>query len=286
MNDTAIEPENPPIFLKLGGSLITEKDRPRTPRLNTINRLASEISTAFARKPNLRLVLGHGAGSFGHVSAQEHGTRAGVRTPEEWRGFAEVWWDASTLNRMVMEALQSAGLPAIAFPPSAGVTAHDGQVARWDLYPLKAALREGLLPVVYGDVIFDVHRGGTILSTEDLFAHLARELHPSRILLAGIEPGVWADYPQCTRLVHEITSENIAEIAMGLGGSVAADVTGGMESKVHHSLELVLANPGSEVLIFSGEERRTVRETLLGGKFGTVVTSGNRNHHSPEQPIV
>jgi isopentenyl phosphate kinase len=276
MTDIDIELENRLIFLKLGGSLITEKDRPRTPRLNTINRLASEISAALARKPALRLVLGHGAGSFGHVSAQEHGTRAGVRTQEEWRGFAEVWWDAATLNRMVMEALRSAGLPVIGLAPSASVTAHDGRVDRWDLYPLKAALREGLLPVVYGDVIFDAHRGGTILSTEDLFAYLARELHPSRILLAGIEPGVWADYPDCTKLVHEITPENIAEIAMGLGGSVAPDVTGGMESKVHHSLELVLANPGSEVLIFSGEERRTVRETLLGGDFGTVVRAGNR----------
>jgi isopentenyl phosphate kinase len=269
-------------FLKLGGSLITDKSRPRTPRLDTIKRLAEEISAALAEEPSLRLILGHGAGSFGHVSAREHGTRAGVRTPEEWRGFAQVWWDASTLNHLVMGALNAAGLPAIALPPSASVIASDGRVASWDLYPLRAALREGLLPVVHGDVIFDLQRGGTILSTEDLFAHLAREIHPSRILLAGIEIGVWADYPQCTRLVSEITPRNISEIAPSLRGSIATDVTGGMESKVYHSLELVKANPGLEVSIFSGEEMGIVKGALLGSQEGTLI-SGNAAGSTPSQ---
>lgn len=55
------------------------------------------------------------------------------------------------------------------------------------------ALANGILPVVYGDVVFDEVRGGTILSTEDLFQHLAHQLHPERVLLAGLEAGVWAD---------------------------------------------------------------------------------------------
>lgn len=258
------------VFLKLGGSLITEKNKPRTPRLETMARLAGEIAAAMQTASGLQLIVGHGAGSFGHVSANKYGTRQGVHTPEAWLGFAEVWWDASALNRLVVSALRDTGLPAIAFPPSASVIARNREVASWDLTPLKLALRAGLLPVIFGDVVFDLERGGTILSTEDLFTHLARHLRPGRVLLAGIEPGVWADFPHCTRLITEITPDNFPEVARGLRGSAATDVTGGMASKVEQSLKLV-QEIDQEVLIFSGETKGLLQVTLLGQKIGTSI---------------
>jgi len=260
-------------FLKLGGSLITDKNQPRTPRMDVIARLAEEIAAACARNPDLCLIVGNGAGSFGHVPARRFGTRQGVHTPEEWRGFVEVWRDAAALNRLVTDALHAAGLPAMAFPPSASVTARDGQVVAWDLAPIRAALQVGLLPVVQGDVIFDTVRGGTILSTEDLFEHLARHLLPERILLAGIEEGVWADFPACSRLIPEITPSNLPEIASALGSSTATDVTGGMASKVKQSLALVQEIPGLEVFIFSGDRPGLVKDTLIGASVGTRIRS-------------
>ena len=276
------------VFLKLGGSLITDKAVPRTPRLEVLARLAQEIADARKVNPSLRLLLGHGSGSFGHVPARQHGTRQGVRTPEQWRGFAEVWWDAASLNRLVVDALREAGLPVVSFPPSASVTARDGQVAAWDTSPLCAALEDGLLPVIQGDVIFDSVRGGTILSTEELFVHLARQLYPARLLLAGIEPGVWRIYPppspgssfarssslhlgQGKMIFPEITSENIGDVLPALGGSQATDVTGGMASKVRQMLALVQELPELEVLIFSGQKPGLVRETLLGAMEGTKI---------------
>jgi len=111
-------------FIKLGGSLITEKGREATPRLDVINRLASELSDIRKSNPDLRILLGHGSGSFGHVPAQKYNTRAGVHTPEEWGSFIEVWQQAAALNHIVMDALLAAGLPAIGFPPSASVSAN------------------------------------------------------------------------------------------------------------------------------------------------------------------
>lgn len=258
-------------FLKLGGSLITEKSRPQTARPAALARLAGEISEALSQNPSLRLILGHGSGSFGHVSGNRYGTRQGVRTPQGWRGFAEVWWDASSLNRLVMAALQAVGLPAVAFPPSAAAIARDARVASWDFAPLQAALEAGLLPVVYGDVAFDSVRGGTILSTEDLFAYLAERLEPGRLLLAGIEPGVWADYPACTRLIPEITPSSWNAVAPLLGGSGATDVTGGMAGKVSAMLALVERLPALEVLIFSGETPGLVQAALGGAQVGTRI---------------
>jgi isopentenyl phosphate kinase len=124
---------------------------------------------------------------------------------------------------------------------------------------------------VYGDTVFDRARGGTILSTEDLFDHLAMQLHPTRILLAGLESGVWQDYPACTRLVPVITKGNLAEIGPSLGESAATDVTGGMASKVQQSLALVDRVPGLEILIFSGEEPQALQNAVLGRRVGTVI---------------
>ncbi|MCS6908243.1 MAG: isopentenyl phosphate kinase [Anaerolineales bacterium] len=265
---------SPLIFLKLGGSLITEKHRPYTARLETLRRLAEEIAHARQSVPELRLVVGHGAGSFGHVPAKRYGTRQGVHTPEEWLGFAEVWREAATLNRLVVEALLAAKLPVISLPPCASVTAEDGKVAVWELYPIRAALQAGLLPLIFGDVVFDRHRGGTILSTEDLFEHLARQLRPRRILLAGIEEGVWSDFPQCTQLVREITPADLYQGRLQLGGSQAPDVTGGMESKVRQSLAWVQELPELEVLIFNGEKPGAVRRALMGETLGTRIHAG------------
>lgn len=258
-----------PIFLKLGGSLITEKTQTHTARMEVITRLAGEIAQALDEQPNIRLVLGHGSGSFGHIPAKKYGTRQGVHTEEEWQGFKEVWYEASKLNRMVVEALLAVGLPAITFPPSATVIAHRGEIIRWDLTALEYALAHSLLPVVYGDVAFDDRLGGTILSTEDLFAHLALKLHPSRMLLAGLEEGVWEDYPLCTQLIPEISTRNLSQLVGNLAGSAGTDVTGGMESKVRQTLEVVEKVPDLQAWIFSGDTPGNIYRALTGASLGT-----------------
>lgn len=263
------------VFLKLGGSLITDKTRPHTPRIEVLARLAGEIAQARRENPDLQMILGHGSGSFGHVPAKQHGTRSGVHTPEQWVGFVEVWQEAWQLNRLVMQALASAGLPALAFAPVASVLAEAGRVLDWNLESMRIALSVGLLPVVYGDVIFDRQLGGTILSTEDLFEYLAIHLLPKRILLAGIDDGVWADFPACTRFVRRITPNSWPKIQPTLGGSAATDVTGGMLSKVKASLALVQQIEGLEIRVFSGYETGAIYRALIGDEVGTLICAAN-----------
>ncbi|TLN11867.1 uridylate kinase, partial [bacterium] len=173
-------------FLKLGGSLITDKSTARTTRHVDLARLASEIADALEKDPAMKLVLGHGSGSYGHFAAKKYGTFDGVHTELQWRGFAEVWRDARELNEIVMGALAQVGLPVMAFPASAIVTSANRSVLHWETETLEKALSHGLIPVVQGDVVFDSILGGTILSTEDQFYHLAKRLEPRRILLDAL----------------------------------------------------------------------------------------------------
>jgi isopentenyl phosphate kinase len=275
------------IFLKLGGSLITDKTQPYTPRLDLIEDVALQISTAIKNQPNLRLVIGHGSGSFGHVAASEYHTRAGFvprasplihRERDEtegnyWKGFAEVWYQASALNRFVMKALNKTNVPSIALPPSANVIASDGQVSIWETTAIRMALAAGLVPVIYGDVAFDEVRGGTILSTEDLFGFLARALNPQRILLAGLESAVWEDFPARTRKIATITPQSFDGIRAGVGQADGADVTGGMQAKVTQMLDLVQQNPEMKIQIFSGAEPGSIGRALAGETLGTWISA-------------
>ena len=274
------------VFLKLGGSLITDKTQPYTPQLDVIKDVALQIATVLQTHPNLRLVIGHGAGSFGHVPASEYHTRDGLprssplihRERDEsedsyWKGFAEVWYQASALNRFVVKALHKAGVRAIALPPSSSVIASNGQVLVWETTPIRMSLSSRIVPVIFGDVVFDEIRGGTILSTEDLFTHLAHALNPERILLAGLETAVWEDFPTRTQKIEKITPGSYADVSEGVGKSTGADVTGGMQSKVDQMLELVQKNSELTVQIFSGAQPGNIVRALTGEVLGTLISA-------------
>ncbi len=259
-------------FLKLGGSLITDKSTPLTAKRAVIARIASEIAQYRKEHPEEKLLIGHGSGSFGHAIASQYGTQNGVRTPEEWRGFVEVWSAARALNQIVIEELTSAGLPVINFPPSAGLVSKDHTPIHWDIHSLELALLHSLIPVVQGDVVFDLTLGGTIFSTEEVFSFLAHILKPNRILLAGVEEGVYPDVEKSGEIIERITPETFREIQPSLSGSAATDVTGGMLSKVEGMLALLEALPGLEIQIFSGAVEGNIHHALAGAHLGTYIS--------------
>lgn len=273
------------VFLKLGGSLITDKDKPYTARLDKLAELALEIKTVLASNPNLLLILGHGSGSFGHTAAKKHGTRDGTplhlppfsekmggeKEGGYWHGFAEVRFQAAELNRYVMESLMNAGVAAIAFPPSSSMVSNNRKVTHHNILTMRKSLEAHLLPVVHGDVAFDESLGGTILSTEDVFAFLAEQFSPTRILLAGMEAGVWEDFPARTKLVSEIQFADYEKMRAGIGGSASTDVTGGMKAKVEEMLALIQKNKGLTVQIFSAEENGFLTRALKGENVGTLL---------------
>lgn len=257
-------------YLKLGGSLITDKSRPNTIRRAVIRRLAQEIKSALAASKDLRLILGHGSGSFGHVPASHFHTRQGVKTAEQWRGFAQVHYEAAALNRILITALRNAGIDALTFDPLSLFTASSDD-AQKRLSPIFEMIGHGIVPVVYGDAVLDKRLGGTILSTEEVFALLAKaNSSQARWLLAGDEPGIWRDYPARKHLIKEldvaIFNQKHVEF---IQGASAVDVTGGMLSKVETAASLLNDGLAEEVIIFSGLKPGNVHRALLGEVPGT-----------------
>lgn len=238
-------------FIKFGGSVITAKTEREAADLPVITRLAAELAAARAARPDLALILGHGSGSFGHHYAARYGVHHGLPPGSDYHGFALTAGAALRLNRIVVDALLAADLPALSLQPSASLQASSGQIVRWHTEPIQTALAHRLIPVIHGDVAFDTIQGSAIISTEALLAHLAltTEMRPSRIILVGEAAVYTADPrrdPTATR-IPLITAANLASVLQGAAGSHAVDVTGGMRSKLNLMWQLVQANPHLDV---------------------------------------
>lgn len=263
------------IFLKLGGSAITDKTREATAREDVIRRIAREIKNARGENPALGILLGHGSGSFGHFAAQKFGY--GERG--NWRAYAETGASAARLNRIVTDAFLSEGVPVVSMQPSASVRCRDSELIDLAVEPIRIALAHNLLPLVYGDVAFDETRGRTIVSTEMIFAYLAPMLKPSRIVLAGIADGVFTADPlkePSAQLIREITPATFPQIESQLRGSHGYDVTGGMIAKVKTVLALVEREPSITVHLLSAMRAGVIERALAQEEFdaGTLIHAG------------
>jgi isopentenyl phosphate kinase len=207
------------------------------------------------------------------VAAKKYRTRDGVRDAFDWLGYAEVAASAARLNQIVTDLFVAEGVPVISFPPSASARCEDGRLIHLDTDSIRHALSHRLVPLVQGDVALDTVRGGTIVSTEDVFVYLASEFRPARILLAGEVDGVYAKASLRGQVIDLITPANVDRYAAALGGSHGTDVTGGMIDKVDQMLKLVTQQPSIAVTIFSGAQPRNVERLLIepARSIGTTI---------------
>jgi isopentenyl phosphate kinase len=265
-------PVTAPVFLKLGGALLTEKGRRETSRPAVIDRLVREVA-AWAATSGEPLVLGHGSGSFAHFAVRTTGF---LDRPHPL-ATARIAAAARRLDAQVIDALIGVALPAVPVPAAALAVCVDGAVVDVRAELVAVLLAAGLLPVIYGDAAPDTVRGGAIASTEPILVALARHLAPSRIILATDVDGVYPVDPHHDPTVRALpvltpaTADALGVIAGARPG--ATDVTGGMGSKVQLMLGLVTTHPALEVRIVSGLRPGAV-EAALGGApqaGGTVI---------------
>ncbi|WP_247001297.1 isopentenyl phosphate kinase [Halosolutus gelatinilyticus] len=256
------------IVCKLGGSVITDKERPETLDGQALDRAAGAIAAAMGERDGSTgscgealadgLVLVHGGGSFGHHSASEHGVSTTDGTSDA-DAVLDVHGAMKTLNGFVLSRLRDRDVPAVPVHPfsaahreaDAALTLPTGQVT--------TLLEEGFVPVLHGDVIAHAGRGATIVSGDELVAELARDLDADRIGLCSTVSGVLDENDD---VIDRIDSYE--DVRAVLGESEATDVTGGMAAKVRALLELEA--PAS---IFGLED---LEAFLAGSNPGTTVS--------------
>lgn len=251
------------ILIKIGGSLITDKNKPFSLNQTNLDIITEEIAYLF-KQDKFKIILGHGSGSFGHSVASKYQTQNGVNpeNPDQVLGMALVKEAASRLNQIILQTFLNKQIPAVALQPGSFIFANRKklEVAFW--HNLNHLLALPVLPVVYGDVIFDQQLTATIFSTETILAEIAKLLSQQgqevSIVHCGATEGV---YDANNQTIPLITPYNFDQIKLMVTGSGGIDVTGGMIHKVQTSLDLTKF--GITSYITDGVTRGSLRRLLL-----------------------
>lgn len=119
------------------------------------------------------------------------------------------------LHDIVLESAVRVGLPVMSISASSSALCSNGALVSLAHQQIELALSHNLIPLVHGDVAFDSERGGTVISTEEIFSFLATKLSPSLVLLAGIEEGVltrWPDGDVIAQLPREGSAGTVSDL--------------------------------------------------------------------------
>lgn len=258
--------------LKLGGSVITHKEKPLTANLKAINRLSREISEAKVS----RLILIHGGGSFGHPLAKQYALKEGYKEKSQLLGFSKTRQAMATLNKLIVDALMRQNIPVVGLQPSAFIVTSSGRTSRIEEQPLRKLLEIGLVPVLYGDAVLDFHLGFTILSGDQLAASLALQLDASQIILGIDVDGLYTSDPKSSssaRLIPKITLPELKNIQHQIEEAKVTDVTQGMLGKVSELMPAV--EKGISALIVNAAKPDNIYKALKGERVtGTTIVKG------------
>ncbi len=261
--------EAKPTILKIGGSVITDKNEELSARLKEINRLADEIKNANAKN----LIIVHGGGSFGHPLAQRYSIKEGFKTEEQRSGFAETHYVMTVLNGLFMDALIWRGIPAISITPLSCMLTKKGRIACFEKAPLETALKMDFIPVMYGDAVFDADLGFTILSGDQIVSYIAKKFNAKNIVIGVDVDGLYDADPKIkkkAKIFTHLTLEELKRLGKNLGKSTACDVTGGMFGKIIELLPAI--ELGIPVKIVNATKPNYIYRVLKGEKVkGTLI---------------
>ncbi len=261
-----------PIMLKLGGSVITVKDKFLTPNTEAINRLAEEVADSEVS----HLVIVHGGGSYGHPIAARYKITEGFKGKHQLIGFSETHNAMMSLNKLIVEALIGKGLPALSISPSSSIITRHGRIHDIPLDILTHAVSMGFIPVSYGDPVLDHEKGFAILSGDQLISILAVKLGAEKVIVGVDVDGLYTSDPKTNpsaQLIEHATLGDLRELVGEVSGSKTVDVTGGMMGKIFE-LTLPVMN-GIEVLIVNALKPDNIRRALSGENVrGTRIIKG------------
>jgi isopentenyl phosphate kinase len=256
-------------LLKLGGSVITRKEEQFTVNICNIQRLAKEIANTLPQK----IAIIHGGGSYGHPLAKQYEINKGYYYPEQLLGFSKTHQAMVELNKIIINNLLNAKVPAFGISPSSFITTENARITKLDIKIIENLLDSGMIPVLYGDAVLDTKQRFAILSGDQLIVEMALKLKAEKIIFGSDVDGVFTANPKIipdARLIENFSLKNLHDL-IKKGESSNNDVTGGMIGKIIESKEAVKA--GIEVMLVNASLPKRVQNALLGKKVkGTMLT--------------
>ena len=248
------------ILIKLGGSIITNKEKPLSVRRKTINKLAKSL-----KKINEPTIIVHGGGSYGHYWSVKYN----MHTKEkkyDLRGVAIVKNSMIELNKIILDSLLKNKLNPYCLPPTDFMSGNKPISKK--VKEIEKIAKSGLIPVTYGDALWYGQKKTYILSGDKVMTHLAKILRPRLCIFVLNEDGLYSDL-KSKKLIYELRDKRylISENKM--------DVTGGMTRKVEEALKI--SKIGMNVFFVNGNKPERILKAVRNRKFKGTLFRGKRN---------
>lgn len=245
------------ILVKLGGSVITDKGQYRAFDAESVERLAEEIVNA-----GKRVMLVHGAGSFGHMLAKEHRLHLGINDGAQLLGASMVMSDVRELDLEVCRRMVSNGLPVVPVPPACCAVMRRGALIRLDFDVFRRYLERGMTPITFGDVVADEEMGLSICSGDQLMTALAKEFRPSRVIFVTDVDGVFSADPlqdPNARFIQRVDSKVLDALPRTERN---VDVTGSIYAKIRHMIDI--ASLTEDCMVLNGKVPGRLEAAIRG----------------------
>ncbi len=259
-------------MLKIGGSVLTYKNKPFTTNKKNLERISKEIKQGYDPE-KMRLILVHGAGSFGHYMVRKSRIYKGIKNKKQLLDFAKTQTKQNYWNSVVTESLQKENLPAIPIQASSSAVMSSVRLISMSTKVVEGLLKIGMIVTFYGVPAFDRKQKCSILSGDQIVSYLAKRLNPKRIIYGTDVDGIYTLDPKKdkkAKLIKTITMKNWKDVKRCLSVSSSIDVTHGMIGKVKEIMNLVKL--GLECEIINANKSGYVERTLKGERgLGTII---------------
>ena len=251
------------VVIKMGGGLITDKSKHKTVKTEVIDSLSSMVSKLI--DGGFSVVLVHGAGSFGHLTAKKWKLSEGLDSSisnEQRRAVTQVRLDMIELSKHVLGSLESKGVPCTSLPPSTWAKGI-GPEFLGSLGPFTDSPSNEVM-VTFGDVVDrDDSSEFGILSGDDLMVRLSLEVPNVEysIFLLGDSPGMMDRPP--SRQGAELLDTWSPDIEAETSHNAEEDVTGGIDLKARRAAQIAQNVPN--VWFIDGREPSRVIDLVIDG---------------------
>lgn len=239
------------ILIKLGGSVLTHKDRKHTFRTRIAKRLLKEIKASEVED----YIIVHGGGSFGHPGAKKYSINEKSSEPSP-EGVSKVQLDMRKMNNRLLDLMQALRMWGVSIPGGLVTLFKDGELETINEDIFERYLDLDTIPVTFGDVTVDLEEGMTICSGDDIALGLSN-LVDKTIFVSDVD-GIYKE-GEIVELFDEemfpLSSEDLPE------GRDGIDVTGGMNQKVNKMLDI---SKNCDTYLVNGERNDNLRLLLDG----------------------
>jgi isopentenyl phosphate kinase len=235
------------VLIKLGGSVITNKDKPLSPNLRNIRNISRQLARALDEDKTLRLVLIHGGGSFGHYYARKFGLGTRITVSASPEGLAYTSMAMIELHSILLKVLSNAGVYCGTILPIELFSMVDNPILITESgrRRVDSILENGLVPITFGYVNLE-GKNSYIISGDTISLALVSAFSITKTIFVMDVDGVFPSPKLKGPIVKDLARENFS-----VKGSVQKfDVTGGIKSKISTGLEI--ADRGSDVYFVNG----------------------------------